>query len=121
MGDPRWMMTVDVPYSYILTLIDAFGYLVWFFLLYFYLWRYYARLYVLHDKIVVIGNRVAVIEKSRIEQVDVAAWQTRRKGAVTFGTAWRFWKPLTALYCKEGEVCYLRTDNAAHLKEDIEE
>ncbi len=73
MGDPRWMMTVDVPYSYILTLLDVFAYLVWFFLLYFYLWRYYARLYVLHDKIVLIGNRAAVIEKGQIVQVDVAA------------------------------------------------
>ena len=120
MGDPRWMMTIDVPYGYLLTLFDTFGYLVWFFILYFYLWRYYARLHVLDDKIVLIGNRVAVIEKSRIEQVDVVPWRRRRKGAVTFGTAWRFWRPLVALHCREGEVCYLRAGNAAYLKEDLE-
>ena len=120
MGDPHWMMTVDVPYSYLLTLFDAFGYLVWFFVLYVYLWRYYARLTVLKERLIVAGNRIAVIEKSEIEQIDVVPWRARKKGAVTFGTVWRFWKPLTALICKDGSVCYLRSSNAAHLREDLD-
>jgi len=120
MGDPRWMMTVDVPYSYIITVGDTIGYLVWFFILYYALWRYYARMSVLKDKIILVGNCVAVIKKCDIEKIDVVSWRLRKKGTVTFGTAWRFWKPLTALVCKDGSICYLRSSNAVYLKEDLE-
>ena len=119
-GDPHWLKRVDVPYSYIITLIDNLGYLLWFFLLYFFIWRYYARLHLLGEKLILIGNRVDAIEKEQIEKIDVVPQRARQKGMRTFGFAWRFWKPLTALQCKEGKVCYLRSSNAVHLKEDLE-
>ncbi len=120
MGDPRWPMTVDVPWSYLVTVFDALGYFVWFFLLYYHLWRYYASLFALRDKLVVVGNRIAVIGKDDIAEVAVVPWRARQKGAVTYGVAWRFWKPLAELKCKNGKVCYLRASNAEHLKEDLQ-
>ena len=119
-GDPRWLYTVDVPYSYLLGFVDALGYIVWFLTIYYLLWRYYARLIVLKAKMLMIGNRIAVVDKDQIEKIDVVAWRARKKGAVTYGTAWRFWKPLTEITCKDGRVCYLRSANARHLEEDLE-
>jgi len=49
MGDPYWLLTIDVPYSYIATILDAFVFLLWFFWLYVLLWRYYARIIVTDD------------------------------------------------------------------------
>ncbi len=120
MGDPRWLMTVDVPWSYLVTVLDALGYIIWFFLLYYHLWRYYATIFALRDKLIVVGNRIAVIEKDNIAEVGVVPRRARRKGAVTYGTAWRFRKPLTELKCKDGKICYLRAANAEHLKEDLQ-
>ena len=118
--DPEWMMTITPPYSYLITLLDSMGYFIWFFVLYYYLWHYSARLTVLKSKIVLFGNKTMAIEKNNIEKLNIVTPKDREKGVKTYGFSWRFWKPLVTLVCKNGKRCYLRTSNAQHLKEDLE-
>ncbi len=119
MGDPYWLLTLEVPYSYIATVLDAFVYLLWFFWLYVTLWRYYARIIVTDDYLIATGNRVAVIPKAQITSIAVvpAKERTWRR---TLGTMFRFWKPVVKVELKNGEQYYLRSANAEHLREDLQ-
>ncbi len=119
LGDPYYVMSIDVPYSYIATVLNPALYLVLFFILYRYLWRYYARIDVIDKGIVAIGNKIQFIEKDNIESLKVVPWKERIY-KYTIGTAIRFWHPLVKVTLKNGESYYLRATDAEHLKEDLE-
>ena len=118
-GDPYYLHSIDVPYSYMVAIVDALFYMAIFFVLYRLIWRYYARISVLKEQFVAVGNHILVIPKAQIEKVDIVSWR-ERKGGKTIGTALRFWKPLVSLRTRNGKVYYIRASNAAHLKEDLE-
>ena len=118
-GDAYYFSSIDVPYGYVASLVDALFSIVVFFVLYRFLWKYYARIVVLGEEFIAIGNRVLVIPRTKIEKLELVSWR-ERKGGETIGTALRFWKPLVALKTDEGKVYYIRAYNAAHLKEDLE-
>jgi len=118
-GDPYYLHSIDVPYSYMVTIVDAIFYMVVFFLLYRSIWHYYARITVLKEQFVASGNHILVISKAQIEKVDIVSWRERKDGE-TIGTALRFWKPLVSLTTRKGKVYYIRASNAVHLKEDLE-
>lgn len=119
LGDPYYVLGIDVPYSYIATILDPFIYLFLFFVLYYYLWRYYARIEVIEKGIVPIGNRVAFIKKEDIKSLQVVAWK-ERKYKQTIGTAIRFWYDVVKVELHSGEPWYIRASEANHLKEDLE-
>jgi len=118
-GDPFYLFTIDVPYSYIVTLLDPLLFMVVFFFIYRTLWRYYARIDVIDRGIVAIGNHVTFMPKEKIETLEVTPWQIRYFKQ-TIGTAIRFWKPLLKVTMEDGTVYYIRAVEASHLKEDIE-
>ncbi|MCF6206940.1 MAG: insulinase family protein [Sulfurovum sp.] len=118
-GDPRWLMRIDVPYSYIFTVLDPLLYLLVFIVIYRKLWHYYFRIDVLDDKIVVLGNHIKVIPKEQIGQIDVVAWKPAYI-TKTIGHALLFWRPLVRIQMHDGTVHLIRTSNAEHLKEDLE-
>ena len=117
-GDPFYLRTIDVPQSYIATALSPLVYMLFFFIIYRTLWHYWARINVLNDKIVILGNRVMGIPKEQIEQLSVVL-PKERKGGKTLGIMFRFWKPLLKMELKDGKHYYIRTSNAQHLKEDL--
>ncbi len=119
MGDPYWLLTLDVPYSYVATVLDAFVFLLWFFWLYVLLWRYYARIIVTDEYIIATGNRVVAIPKAQIASIAVVPAKERRWRR-TLGTMFRFWKPVAKVVLQNGEHYYLRSGNAEHLREDLQ-
>ena len=118
-GDPYYLRSIDVPWGYLFSLIDPLMYMLIFFLLYRSLWRYYAKIVVIGDAIVAIGNHVLPIRKGTIAQVEVVPFKERRYGR-TIGTMLRFYKPLVKLTLKDGSVYFIRSANAEHLREDLE-
>ena len=118
-GDPRWLMRIDVPYSYIITVLDPLLYLALFFLLYRLIWHYYYRIDVLEDKIVVLGNHIKVLPKEEIEKIETVNWKPSYFRH-TLGHGLLFWRPLVMLKMRDGSRWYLRSANAVHLKEDLE-
>ncbi len=119
MDDPYYLHTVDVPYSYLVTVGDSLISIVIFVVVYRYLFNYYARMDVSKETIYLVGNRITVIPKEMINKIDVVSWSagkfTKIRGLVLF-----FWRPLVKVEMKDGKVFYLRTSAAEHLKEDIE-
>ena len=118
-GDSYYLRSIDVPYSYMVSIVDALFYMVVFFVLFRLIWSYDARIIVLDEQFITIGNRALIIPKAQIEKVDIVLWKERKDGK-TIGIVLRFWKPLVSLKTREGKVYYIRASNAAHLKEDLE-
>ena len=118
-GDAFYLRTIDVPQNYIVTALSPLVYMFFFFTIYRTLWHYWARINVLNDKIVVLGNRVMGISKDQIEQLSVVLPKERKKGK-TLGLMIRFWKPLLKMELTDGTHYYLRNSNAQHLKEDLQ-
>lgn len=118
-GDPYYLKSIDVPWGYLFSLIDPLTYMLIFFLLYRTLWRYYAKLIVIDDAIVAVGNHVLPIRKEMVERVEVVPFKERQYSR-TIGTMLRFYKPLVKLTLKDGSVYFIRSTNAQHLKEDLE-
>jgi len=118
MDDPNYLMTIDVPYSYIATILDPMAFLILFVLIYYNLWRYYARIDVTKDHIVAIGNRVIVIPREKIESISVAPWRAGIYRS-TIGSSILFWKPLVEIQLSDGGSYYIRASQADHLDEDL--
>ncbi len=118
MGDPYWLMTIDVPYSYIPTILDPILNLTIFVIIYRTFFHYYARIDVTEERIYAIGNRVKAFPKTEIKKIGISPWK-RSHFKRMLGTSLRFWKPVVALKMKNGEIWYLRSDNAEHLEEDL--
>ncbi len=112
----------DIPKSYLLfvleTVIDiAVTYLVvktlfrWF----------YLRLFITTDQqLILSGVKPRYIDLNRIKSLEVVPYFPRPRGKV-YGNALLFWRKLLKLTLDDGEEIYLRSANAQHLKEDIEQ
>ncbi len=118
-GDAYYLRSIDVPYGYLISIVDALFYMIVFFALFRSIWHYYANIIVLKEEFIAIGNHILVIPKEQIKKVDIISWR-ERKDAETIGMALRFWKPLVLLETQDEKVYYIRTSNATHLKEDLE-
>ncbi len=118
MGDPYWIMTIDVPYSYILTVLDPILNLAIFALIYRSLFHYYARIDITQETLYALGNQIKALPRAEIKEITIAQWHLRYFKQ-TLGTMLRFWKPLVRLEMMQGEVFYLRSSNALHLEEDL--
>jgi len=118
-GDPRWLMRIDVPYSYIVTILDPLFYLLLFFIIYRLMWHYYFRIDVLETSIVALGNHIRVFPKEHIRNIDIVKWKPGYFKH-TIGHALLFWRPLVMLEMEDGNRWYIRTSNATHLKEDLD-
>ena len=118
-ADPFYLRTIDVPQSYIATILHPLVYMLFFFIIYRTVWHYWARMNVLNDNIVLLGNRVMGVSKEQIEQLSVVLPKERKDGK-TLGIMFRFWKPLLKIELKNGMHYYIRTSNAQHLKEDLQ-
>ena len=118
-NDPYYLMTIDVPYSYIFTVLDPFLYVLLFIFIYKKLWKYYARIDVIDRAIVAVGNRVEVFNKDDIQKIDIVKWKPSYYSH-TIGTSFRFWLALVSVKLSNNEIYYIRTTQAEHLKEDLE-
>ncbi len=116
--DAYYLYTINVPYSYVVTVIDELLLIVLFVLIYRYLFNYYAHVDVDKENIYLVGNKITVIAKDTIEAISVVKWSPDKylkiKGLVLF-----FWKPLVEVRLKNGKIFYLRAGNATHLEEDL--
>ena len=118
-GDPYYLETIDVPYSYAVNVLDAILMIVLFAVVYKYVFRYDARLDIDGEALYLVGNHIDVFKKSEIVSVDVAPWRPGLFFKIR-GLSLAFWRPLTVLTMQNGRKVYLRSGNALHLKEDIE-
>ena len=119
MGNPYYIFTINVPYSYLATILDTLSYLILFVILYIALWRYYARMELTNDTIYIIGNRVLILKRSDIVDISIAPWSIKLYRDI-IGSSLLFWKPLVQVKLKDGSSRYLRASNATHLAEDLE-
>jgi hypothetical protein len=119
-GDPYYLMSIDVPWSYLISLVDPMMYMLIFFLLYYHiLWHYYSKIVVLDDTIVAFGNHILPIHKEFIDQINVVAFTESRYSQI-IGTMLRFYKPLVRLVLKDSSTYFIRSANAKHLSEDLQ-
>jgi len=118
MGDPYWIKTIDVPYSYIFTILEPIFNLTIFVVLYRTFFHYYARIDVTEETLYTIGNRVKALPKAEIQEITATPWK-RSYYKNTLGTSLRFWRPVLQIKMQNGDMWYLRTNNAEHLEEDL--
>jgi len=117
-ADPYYYTSIDVPYSYLATIAYILFYIFIFVIIYYCLWRYYARLDVTKRALIFIGNRVKVLKKVDIASISTASWRIKNYKQ-TLGAALLFWRAVTKIEMKDGICYYLRTSNAVHLSEDL--
>jgi len=116
-GDAYYLYTINVPYSYIITLLDIVFSLAYFFILYRYA-NYQSSLEVLKSYLYIMGSQYLRIEKSDISSFEVIKYKnTQRKQRI--GISFFFWRPLVKMTFNDGSYYYLRTNNAIHLHEDL--
>ena len=108
MGDAFYLRTIDVPYSYVITIADSFLHIIVFLLIYRYLFNYYAHMDVTKNKIYLVGNRIQVIPKENIQNLKVETWSIG-KFLKTLGYSILFWKPLLKIQTHQNKSYYLRT------------
>lgn len=118
-GDPHYLMTLDVPYSYLADVFDMVLQIAFFAAVYKFGFSYFARLDVDRDALYLVGNNIVVLKKNQIDSVDVAHWSPTKFFKIK-GAAIAFWRPLVKITMNDGRTLYLRSNNARHLKEDIE-
>ncbi len=118
LGDPYFVYAVNVPYSYIVTVMDGIFPIIIFLIIYRYAFKYYAHLDIDKQNIYLIGNKINVVSKDMIEKIDVVKWSFTKSMKV-MGSVIFFWKPLIEVKLKDGNSFYLRASNAEHLKEDL--
>ncbi len=118
-GDPYYLSTIDVPWSYAADIADSLMIIVVFALVYRYGFRYNARLQADSEAIYLVGNRITVLPRDEIASIDVVKWHPGLFFKIR-GLAIGFWRPLALVTMQDGRKYYLRSTNAVHLKEDIE-
>jgi len=118
-GNGFYLKTLDVPQSYIFTILDPVIFMFIYVFIYNKLCRYWARVVVLKDGLLFLGSGMMFISKDKMQSLHIVNLQ-ERKGAKTLGRMFRFWKPLLKIELKNGHYYYVRSANATHLKEDIE-
>lgn len=118
-GDAFYFHTIDVPYSYIVTITEPFVYIAMFLLIYRYLFSYYARIDVIENEICLVGNKIQVIQKENIQNLEIETWSIRKFKNI-FGYSMLFWKPLLKIQTYQNQHYYLRAGNAKYLEEDLQ-
>ena len=120
-GNPYYMLTLDLPYSYIATIFGFVIYMVSFIFFYYkvFLARYYARVEASDDGIFLLGAKTIYLPKEEIKEIKVVSWSFDKYNK-TVGYSLMFWKSVVKIELKNGQVFYLRAKNAQHLKEDLE-
>jgi hypothetical protein len=119
MGDGFYILTIDVPYSYILTIADPFFHIIVFLIIYRFLFNYYAHMDVINDAIYLVGNKIQSIHKDHIKDIKIEKWSIRNF-IKNSGYSILFWKPVLKIQTYQDQFYYLRTNNAKYLEEDLE-
>jgi len=119
MGDAFYAYTVDVPYSYVLSIADPLVHIATFLLIYRYLFNYYARLDIVQNEMYLVGNKIKIIHKENIQDLKIEPWSIGKFKNI-LGYSILFWKPLLKIQTDQNQPCYLRTGNAEYLEEDLQ-
>jgi len=117
--DVNYLYTIDMPYSYLLYVLDIIIFIILFFFIYRLFWRYYAVMDVIEDGIIFTGNRAFYLPRSSIDSISIEP-RSMAKWSQIFGNSFRFWKPLVKIFLKDGNSIYIRSSNAQHLSEDLQ-
>ncbi len=120
MGDAYILQTIDVPYSYLLTLLNVSMMTIIFILLNRYIFKYYSKIQATQDALCIVGTQIKSIPKQEILEFKKQTWSVKKSFEI-FGLSMLFWRPLLRINLKNGQVYYLRSNNAKHLKEDLED
>ncbi|RLA60751.1 MAG: hypothetical protein DRQ78_09265 [Epsilonproteobacteria bacterium] len=120
LGDSFYVYAIDIPYSYLWTFFDYVMSIVVFLLLCKYIFPYFSRIEISKEHMCVIGHSIIVLDKENIESLSVVKWNIK-KSIKGYGLSLLFWKPLVCVTMKDGKKYYMRSRNAQHLKEDLEQ
>jgi predicted Zn-dependent peptidase len=115
-----WHSNYDAPVSYLIYFIDFIIFVV---ILYFvvkllYKW-FYTKLFISEHHLILSGVKSKYINVLDIQKISVEKWKPSLFGKV-YGLSPLFWKPLLKIVSRYSDVIYLRTNNAEHLKSDLE-
>ena len=119
MGNPYYATSVDLPYSRFLELGSFILYLIVFILVKFLILnKVDSRLDVTPNALNFIGGRWEELKKENILNIEIVPWSFNKRKDIK-GFSLLFLKPLIKIETDE-KVIYLRTNNAVHLKEDLD-
>jgi len=118
--NPYYANTVAQPYSYLLDITGFILYLAYFLSIKMVLFfKSYSRLDITKESLNLVGGSWKEFNKDDILTIEIVPWSFDKIKKIQ-GMSPLFWKPLIQLKIKENESIYLRTNNAEHLKEDLD-
>ena len=111
---PIWLQYLLVP-------IDTMVFLLIFIYLFaLILKNYRTTLYLTKDRLFLQGSKLETYTKDEIKSISVEKYSPKLFNKIR-GVALRFWKPLVKITLKNGNIFYIRSNNANKLKENLEE
>jgi predicted Zn-dependent peptidase len=115
-----WSSGYDAPLSYIVYLLD---FIISVAVLYvvvkkLYKW-FYTKLFITDSNLIISGVKSRYINTKDIESIETVKWNPSLIGQV-HGISLLFWKPLLKIVSQNKNEIYIRTNNAEHLKDDLE-
>jgi len=120
MGNPYYLSSVKLPYSIFLEIASFLFYIMIFLLIKTFVFsKSYARLDVTKNVLNLLGGQWLEIKKEDILSTEIAPWSLNKTKNIK-GKSLLFWKPLVQVITKDDQEIYLRTENAEHLKEDLD-
>ncbi len=81
---------------------------------------FYMKLYITDKEMILSGPKAKYIPLDQIKSFEVASYSPLLWSKI-YGNAFFFWRKLLKVVLKNGKVGYLRSSNATHLKEDLED
>jgi predicted Zn-dependent peptidase len=115
-----WNSNYDAPLSYVIYLIDFIISIavLYFVVKKFYKW-FYTKLFITDNNLIISGVKSKQIKTKDIESISIEKWNPSFIGQI-YGISFLFWKPLLKIVSGDKNKIYLRTNNAEHLKDDLE-
>ncbi len=119
---PIYPSYYDIPTSYLFFIIEMIVDIFITYIVIKTLFRwFYLSLFVTTDhQLILSGANPRAIDLDRIKSLEVTPYFPRPWGKV-YGNALLFWRKLLKITLDDGEEIYLRSSNAKHLKEDLEQ
>jgi predicted Zn-dependent peptidase len=120
LGDINYFNSIDSAFKYVIEIISfLFFIFIFIIILKSIFGRYFAKLDITKNQINITGNNIIRIEKEEIKSIKTVKWSIYRFFK-TIGISFLFFKPLVIIETIENKKYYIRSSNAKHLKEDLQ-
>ena len=116
--DPYYLFTLNSSFDLLVSIVDFSVFLLIFIALQMFLMKkFYTRIDVLDERLLLVSSSLEKIEKEDILVLKKVDWNFSKYFEI-YGTSILFWKPLVMIQTKE-KTYYIRAQNAGELLEDL--